>query len=209
MNGRARLCWLLIPGLVVASSAAGDGWAPRQHVVFLSDSAYAALSAVPLDSLTDRQYEMLVREREVRASRLAAEEQRQSWSIARRPAPKGMFLSDRAYDSLSAAPIDSLDARSYDLLMRERQFRSSMTPISKHSILMPNELYSRVSSLPIDSLSDRQFETLLREQQLRAPRPVDPNDTHLGGFVALVAVVAGFGAGLLLMSYALAHAQWP
>src|SRR5262245_43131168 len=106
MNGRARLCWMLLPGLVVASSALGD---TKPHGVFLSDSAYTALSTAPVDSLSDRQYEMLVREREVRAAKLTADERRQSWSIARRPAPKGVFLPDRAYDSLSAEPVDSLD----------------------------------------------------------------------------------------------------
>jgi len=38
--------------------------------------------------------------------------------------PHARLMSDSLYDSLSAMPLDSLSARHYDLLMRERTLRA-------------------------------------------------------------------------------------
>jgi hypothetical protein len=175
---------------------------------FLSDEQYAELSAIPIDSLGGRQYDLLVRERELRAMHAAIAAQRQGWSIARHPMPTGIFLAESAYDSLSAVPIDSLGARTYDLLMRERQFRAWMEPGKGNARLISDRLYVRLTSVPIESLSAREFDLLMRERQARAPRMPDPTETHLAGFVALVAVVGGFIAGLAVVASAMAHG-WP
>ncbi len=48
-------------------------------------------------------------------------------SIVRPPKPPKVYatlMSDSLYDTLSAMPLDSLSARHYDLLMRERTLRA-------------------------------------------------------------------------------------
>ena len=174
---------------------------------FLSDESMRR-SAIPIDSLGGRQYDLLVRERELRAMRAAIAAQRQGWSIARHPIPTGVFLPEAAYDSLSAVPIDSLGSRTYDLLMRERQFRAWMEPGKGNARLISDRLYARLSAAPIESLSAREFDVLMRERQARAPKVPDPTETHLAGFVAMVGVVVGFVAGLAVVASAMAHG-WP
>ena len=197
--------WMLALALLVASAADANR---DPHGGFLPDRAYARLSSLPLDSLSDREYDALIRERELRLSFTAAVFGQAGWGIAR-PWPSRWvgLLSDSAYAALSARPLESLSAREYDLLMRERQLRALRSPRHKgHAILMTDATYAALSSAPIESLTARQYDLLMRERQLRAPRPPDPSETHLLGFAVFVAAVGGFAAAAWILGSALAHA---
>lgn len=200
--------WFLVASAALADPSGRPNPRSKTHGVFLADSAYAALSAAPIESLSERQFEAWLRERQLRLSLAAARVAYPGWSIAR-PWPKAQasFLSDSAYVALSAMPVDSLGDRDYEMLVHERQLRALWPPgVKGHAILMTDASYEALSSMELDSLTDRQYDLLTRERQLRAPKPEDPSETHLLGFVAFLGALGGFAAGLLLVAGVLAHA---
>jgi hypothetical protein len=201
MRTRRSIHWLAAVSLLAASSSAaeeGRGWSifrrpPLTHAYFMTDSAYQALSAVPIDSLTERQFDLLMRERQLRAE--LGPEPRKGHAI---------LMSDHEYVALSREPVDSLSDRQYELLSRELAMRTWLPPKPREGFpKLPKDTYAKLSALPIDSLSTRQYDLLIRERQLRAPQA---EENSVVGLVLFISVLGAFAAGAWLTADAFTHA---